>query len=302
MADKPSFPDYFHFQHPLVRDLCWTLSPSFDLLGDLPPYQRFRLPQSTAVLSQWLANLQRHPQPLQRFVEQESRRRLGHHFERLILFYLTHAPDQPLQLLDHNLPIYSRNSAGHQITIGELDFLLSSPTDRVHLETAVKFFLGIEFAGKVHWLGPGLEDRLDHKLRHLQEHQLPLSQRLETPSAMPFQRHFWLKGHLFHPWQQTLALGSSMLAQPLTHRWLSCTQALDVTEDGQWLALPKASWLGCGVEHPQDHLVTRARIEQHFADSDRVLMLWHRESAERRLIVADHWPQAARAALAARQT
>lgn len=299
MPDESDFPNYFRFHHPLVRDLCWTLSPAFDLLGELPPHQRFMPPQSAIVLRQWLEHLQYHPQSLEAFFDAGPHRRLGHHFERLILFYLTHAPAQPLRVLDHNRPIYTHDAAGNPVTAGELDFLLASPTGTVHLETAVKFYLGVEQAGEIHWLGPNLEDRLDRKLRHLREHQLPRSQILETAAEKPFQRHFWVKGLLFQPWQQRLTLSPGLLAQPVEHQWLTCTQALEERIDGEWFCLPKAHWLGCGTEDQQEQRVTKACIQQHFSHSDRVMMVSLRESVARRLIVPDHWLSDARAALTA---
>jgi hypothetical protein len=298
MPSEPDFPDYFRFHHTLVRDLCWTLSPSFDLLGELPPHHRFMPPQPAPVLRQWLEHLQCHPQALEAFIGTGPHQRLGHHFERLVLFYLTHAPAQPLRVLDHNRRIYTRDFAGNPVTVGELDFLLASPTGTVHLETAVKFYLGVEHAGEIRWLGPNLQDRLDRKLRHLREHQLPRSQLLETEADKPFQRHFWVKGILFQPWQQNLTVDLGLLTQPIEHRWLTCAQALEVVVDGEWMCLPKPHWLGCGVEDLQEQQVTKARIQQHFAHSDRVLMMCHRELAARRLIVPDTWPDAARAALA----
>lgn len=301
MSDPSAFPDYFNFDHPLVRDLCWTLSPRLDLLQELPPYQRFIPPQPPQELRQWLAHLQNRPEPLETFFSSESRRRLGHHFERLILFYLTHAPGQLLQVLDHNRPIYTRNSAGHRVTVGELDFLLSGIEGTVHLETAVKFFLGVEHAGAVCWLGPSLEDRLDRKIQHLREHQLPLSQFLETEITTPVQRRFWVKGILFHPWQQKLTTDPTLLHQPDTNMWLTCADALDLPLDQEWVWLPKSRWLGCGVDDPEEQRATKTRIQAHFKQSNRVLMMSHPGSAARRLIVADDWPAAAQAALATRR-
>ena len=299
MPDATDLPDYLNFHHPLVRDLCWTLSPAFDLLEELPPYRRFIPTQPADVLRHWLGDLQRQPEPLEAFITPESRRRLGHHFERLILFYLKYSPAQDLRLLDHNRRMYTHNPAGHRVTVGELDFLLTSATGKVHLETAVKFFLGVEHAGEVHWIGPNLQDRLDRKLRHLRDHQLPLSRRLETPFEAPFQRYFWVKGMLFQPWQQHLDAGAGLLTHADEYSWLTCSQALQCSMEGNWVYLPKRRWLGCGVDDEENQHMDRARIEQHFAGSDRVLMMTHSLSAARRLIVPDHWPAAAQSALLA---
>lgn len=300
MPEATDLPDYSDFSHPLVRDLCWTLSPAFDLLGDLPPFHRFVPTQSSSVLRKWLEELQQHPQPLEAFVEQDSTRRLGHYFERLILFYFRHAPEAELQVLDHNRRIYTYNADGGRITVGELDFLLTGAAGTLHLETAVKFFLGVEHAGEVRWLGPGLQDRLDQKLQHLRNHQLPLSQRLETSSAAPIQRYFWVKGILFQPWRQQLDIADGLRVPASENRWLTCSQAMECTIEGEWMYLPKSRWLGCGIDDEEQQQVDREYIARHFAGNNRVLMMTHTRSASRRLIVPNDWPAAAHAALLGR--
>ena len=56
-----------------------------------------------------------------------------------------------------------------------------------HLELAIKLYLGPEReAGEdaEHWLGPASEDRLGLKLRHLAQHQLPLSAHAAARAAL----------------------------------------------------------------------------------------------------------------------
>lgn len=301
MPTNPELPVYFNYQHPLVRDLCWTLSPEFDVLAALPPYRRFVPSQPSAQLHLWLNQLDREPQTLERFMALDTRTRLGHHFERLVLFYLSQGPGSVWQLLHHNLAIYGTNPAGHRITVGELDFLIAdhSTAKTLHLETAVKFFLGVEHEGKTFWLGPGLHDRLDRKIHHLQTHQLPLSQRIEKQNETPIERYFWLKGILFQPWQQNLSLNPDLLAQPIDNRWLTCAEALSLGDEADWVCLPKSRWLGCAWQDLTQDRLTATQILEHFKNGNRVLMLTHRLSPARRLLVADDWDQAARAALKA---
>lgn len=297
---NPPFP-LTQFDHPLVRDLCWTLDPAFDLLGQLPPHQRFVLPQAPDVLISWLWDLQRDPRPLQDFMSRSSVPRLGHHFESLVLFYLHHGPANPFQVLDHHRPIIRQSPAGHPITIGEIDFLLESPTARAHLEIAVKFYLGVETAGEIHWIGPGLRDRLDRKLQHLRQHQLPVSRALDLE---PLERYFWVKGVLFHPWSQPLQLPEGLIAPEQVSFWLTCSQAIDTWPSfSDWCCLKKPHWLGCAWNHqaapaviPAATPTTPVQIREHFASSKQALMLWSETRRTRCLIVADDWPTAARAA------
>ncbi|MCR6651205.1 MAG: DUF1853 family protein [Cellvibrionaceae bacterium] len=282
------------FHHPLVRDLCWTLDPAFDLLTELPPYSRFLPPQEQHLLDAWLRDLESDPQPLETFINNPSLQRLGRHFERLVLFYLGHSPASPFQVLNHNLPILRVNAEGHPITLGELDFLLAGPTGRLHLEIAVKFYLGLEHSGEVHWIGPSLHDRLTRKLQHLHGHQLPLSKTLEQE---PMERYFWLKGALFHPWQRTLRLPDGLLAQEPASFWLTCSQALEVlAEPADWRCVARVNWLGCDGDEA-DAIATPLRIHQHFATSTQALMLWNETNKSRCLIVADDWPASASAVL-----
>jgi hypothetical protein len=120
---------------------------------------------------------------------------------------------------------------------------------------------------------------------------------LETEVTAPLHQYFWVKGLLFHPWQQNLAAGRGLLSQPGENIWLTCTQALEVFVDDDWICLPKPRWLGCGIEDSEEQRATREHIQQHFAASDRVLMTTHLGSATRRMIVPDNWPDAARATL-----
>lgn len=292
-SSNDTLPTVSAFQHPLVRDLCWTLSPQFDLLLDLPPHQRFVLPQSAPTLVAWLNVLEQNPQPLEAFMAEHLNRRLGHYFERLVLFYLRHAPQPRMELLKHNLPIYGHDAKGHKITLGELDFLLKTDDHVLHLETAVKFYLGVEMAGKSHWIGPGLSDRFHRKLQHLRDRQLPLSQILNLDNFV--ERAFWVKGLIFHPWANTLPLlpGIATAAEP--SYWLTQSEALRIVNK-DWLVLAKPRWLG-GENDAGENTHSTEKIREHFAAHNRVLMLSHKHTNRRLLIVPDDWPGRARIAL-----
>jgi len=297
---SPTFTPPKAFEHPLVRDLCWVLSPSFDLLTDLPPYRRFLPPQQAHVLLDWLHQLERYPQPLEDFMAAQAYRRLGHHFEQLVLFYLSHAPETPFRVLDHNRPVYTLNAQGHRVTKGEVDSLLADGGRTVHLEVAVKFYLGVADKEHVHWLGPGLEDRLDLKLSHLREHQLPLSCDFDTPTGSSIERRFWVKGVLFHPWPRQLTLHTGLNDVPPTHFWLTCSQAIvALTQDPHWTWLPRQRWLGCGWQDRSDITATEALLTEQVNERNRVVMLWNEASGSRRMVVPDSWPAAASRAIPA---
>lgn len=283
------------YRHPLVRDLCCTLAPDFDLLAELQPFQRFQPSQSTALLADWLRELDADPRQLEIFLGDTPQQRLGRHFEKLVLFYLQHAPANPFHLLEHNRPVLGQTPDGRDITLGELDFLLAGEQTKIHLEIAVKFYLGVEHGGAIHWLGPGLEDRLTRKLQHLHDHQLPLSQVLHIE---PVERRFWLKGVLFQPWRKILNLPKGIIPPRQTSFWLTCSQAAQSLVLTEWICLPKNRWLGCGAED-LPNVATTDQLRAYFASAapGRALMLWHKALEARCLVVADAWPAAAQAAL-----
>ena len=282
-----------NYRHPLVRDLCWTLASDFDLLSELPPFQRFQPVQPIALLADWLNELDADPRQLEIFFGDTPQQRLGRHFEKLVLFYLQFAPAKPFHLLEHNRPVMGKSADGRDITLGELDFLLRDEQTQIHLEIAVKFYLGVEHAGTIHWLGPGLEDRLTRKLQHLRDHQLPLSQVLQIE---PVERRFWVKGVLFHPWQRILDLPEGIIPPRQPSFWLTYSQATQSLALSEWICLPKTRWLGCGMEGLAN-TATAEQLHAYFALAapGRALMLWHKARDTRCLIVADNWPVAAQA-------
>ncbi|WP_313284667.1 DUF1853 family protein, partial [Stutzerimonas kunmingensis] len=161
-------------QHPQVRDLAWTiLSPP--LLSEAPQCQRHPLSASCwnsepERLANWLRQQDAEPSILEAWLSLHRIRRLGLYYERLWQYALSHAPD--IQLLAANLPIRQNGS-----TLGELDLLFCDDQGVHHLELAVKFYLGLgqgDGSRHAHWLGPGSHDRLDLKLDHMCQRQLPL--------------------------------------------------------------------------------------------------------------------------------
>ena len=136
------------------------------------------------------------------WLAQARTRRLGLYYERLWQFAVQHAPG--IELIAANMPI---RREGH--TLGELDMLLRDRDGVHHLELAIKLYLGPQ-NGDGHdtaqWLGPGCHDRLDRKLAHLSQHQLPISARPESREVLAaldirqFSAHLWLGGYLLYPW------------------------------------------------------------------------------------------------------
>ncbi len=296
-------------RQPAVRDLAWALlSPP--LLVNAPWPQRHPLSGSGWVadpgaLQAWLVQLDGDPAPLLDWLARSASHRLGVYYERLWQFALQQAPG--VELLAANLPI---RQGGH--TLGELDMLLRDHEGVHHLELAIKFYLGPDQGDGLdpaHWLGPGCHDRLDRKLTHLAEHQLPISSRAESRDALAglgldrVQARLWLGGYLFYPWHAHADSPEGAHPGHLHGHWLHQRDwpAFHASHAvGHWQLLPRQAWLGparlasaevwtpaqlrdwLAALDPQAQAQLMVRLEPG-ADGD-----W--QEAQRAFLVSDHWP------------
>lgn len=297
---------------PPVRDLAWTLlSPP--LLDSTPLPQRHPLSASRwsrkpDLLADWLRGLDADSGALQQWLAQSSVRRLGLYYERLWQFALNAAPD--VDVLAANLPIRQQ---GH--TLGELDLLLRDEQGVHHLELAFKLYLGPEQASgedQAHWLGPGSHDRLDLKLAHLCQHQLPLSagsQALSILAELDIQQAqaaLWLAGYLFYPWRDSCEAPQGANPQHLRGRWLhrrDWAEFVSHPAAGYWQPLPRQAWLA-PARLANTVPYTPAQLEQWLAalpaQANAQLLVRLVESptgdwleAERAFLLNDHWPDQA---------
>ncbi|MGP0173361.1 DUF1853 family protein [Pseudomonas sp. NCHU5208] len=295
---------------PAVRDLAWTLL-SAPLLGETTKPQRHPLQASEWVrhpqsLAHWLTRQDEDPGALHAWLADKPVRRLGLYYERLWQYALQAAPD--IQVIAANLAIRQH---GH--TLGELDLLLRDAEGEHHLELAVKFYLGPEAADgsdASQWLGPGSHDRLDLKLSHLAQHQLPLSSRREARGALnelqvrEVRSAFWLGGYLFYPWPGGCAPPRGASPRHLRGHWLR--RADWAVFAGQqhgacWQPLPRLAWLAPALidadqrwsqerfEHwlsalpPEAQAQLLVRLEVDDAGNWR--------EVERVFLVSDQWPE-----------
>ena len=296
-------------QHPQVRDLAWTiLSPP--LLSEAPQCQRHPLSASCwnsepERLANWLRQQDAEPSILEAWLSLHRIRRLGLYYERLWQYALSHAPD--IQLLAANLPIRQNGS-----TLGELDLLFCDDQGVHHLELAVKFYLGLgqgDGSRHAHWLGPGSHDRLDLKLDHMCQRQLPLCTQPATLAVLaeltgrPVQSSFWLSGYLFRPSPQSCTPPLGANPHHLQGRWLrqaDWPRFQSETPDAVWQPIARSAWLA-----PARVTAAELWTANRFADwqaanpaQARAQLLARLEpdasgvwlEQERLYLVADDWP------------
>ena len=297
-------------RHPVVRDLAWTLlsPPLLDAIDGVQPRHPLGASGWAAhprQLAHWLHALDRQPQALLAQTPGASGNRLGRYYEQLWQFALGQAPD--IRLLAANLAIRD-----HGQTLGELDLLLEDGAGLQHIELAVKLYLGppqADGSATGDWLGPGRLDRLDLKLEHLLQHQLPLSARPEARaliqplSARPAHASLWLGGYLFYPWPTPCSAPRGAAAQHLRGRWVQRGDwpAWHRRHPGCWQPLTRLHWLApaaCVRDETWGRERLDAWLDELSADAAPRMLVHLEEGSdgrwqerERIFLVNDHWPQ-----------
>lgn len=254
--------------------------------------------------------LEKKPQNLHTFLKQYENTLLGGWFESLWLFFFNHAPGW--QVLATNLQI---NDATR--TLGELDILAKHRTSgNYHFELAVKFYLlipGKNGRDLHHWVGPNSRDNLEIKLKHLQQHQLPMLYREESQTELNRlkiptieQQNVILKGNLLLPAITSTSLNLSTSIDSTQGYWLHASQLPTFfTCDTSWVILSKPQWL-CPFlarETSTDitiyntlqiiEIITVKQTNKHFkpmliAQLIAKQGIWQEQ--KRYMIVADDWP------------
>lgn len=308
----------YPFQTQEVRDLSWACfsqpllftaqldtpglsSPVTDCAPELTPQRRL-----------WLEQLDRDASPLIDHLAQRNSHRLGVYFEQLWLFFLRHDP--ATELVAHNLPVHDGGR-----TLGEFDclYFCQQRQCHVHLELAVKFFIGRRPVDEVpasaadQWLGPDAQDRLDLKLNHLLQRQIQLADQAiarEQLFALGIEnplKEIALRGYLFQPHGESLPAPPGYNSQRQLQTWLTCSelerQAAE-NPDARFFMLPKMRWLGPAQATAADKQWSATELSRHMSayfDSENYpLMVAALDAGGRethRFFVADDdWPNSQR--------
>ena len=196
-------------------------------------------------------------------------------------------------------------------TIGELDLVTTHPRGNLHVELAVKLYLGLPKyqASLDGWVGPNPRDTLGKKFRHLRDKQLPLSQSAAAKAALKLRaeasltQQAWVKGYLFH-YHSIIADQLPELINPQHH---SGWWTLDTDEwspphhsDLIYCIPPKPFWI---YSVPQETPVyndwktlleaARPHIEKRLTAHVLILTRSSNEVVSRGFIASQQWLQAA---------
>ena len=237
-------------QHQAVRDLAWCCF-SAPMMHELPESEAVMLPFNNEQLWPWLYALDQQPDNLLTHIAQVKSTRLGVYYETLWRFYFSQHAEW--DLLQHNLQV-ERDG----ITLGAFDFLCRRGSEYWHIETAVKFYLCNANNEQTahhwhHWIGPSTQDRLDLKLAHLRQHQLPLHQTAEAkiqlqtlyPEASTWNTGLCLQGYLFSPVRTDYRPAFSQENHGRGHWWdlKDFLRYLCEQTERKWIIVERQRWL-----------------------------------------------------------
>ena len=297
-----------------VRDLAWacfshSLFHSEMLSSDEPAITSCGL-NLTDERQQWLADLDKSPEPLHRHLQTLHNTRLGLYFESLWHFFLQ--SDPLVELIAHNLPI---RDGGR--TLGEFDCLYYCHlrARHFHLELAVKYYLsnrqvtkGLHTSQWMEWLGPTNIDNLERKITHLTQHQIKLGEHpiaLEALHALNIDkpvREIEIKGYLFQGIHDPLPAPHGHNDKNSMCHWLTIEQLpsyIAPCESFRFCRLDKPYWLAPAIAATHanallDKVEIAELMVQHFAGGGRPVMLAAfseaGEEQQRFFVTGPQWP------------
>ncbi len=238
----------YDLTHKTVRDLAWCLfSPS--VITSCEAYPIASVPDDAflkeiELLWPWLLELDANPKPLHEYITSRFSRRLGLYFENLISFFLETHPKFDV-IVEHQPIIRDKQ------TLGELDIVFSVGQRVYHWELAVKYYMKAKGeSGLASYIGPAAKDRLDLKLSHLAQHQLPMMQTPEAIKAVgkrDVASMAFIKGMLFTHIDETIPTEyeSPISLNHRQGRWAHIDEWLERRYDSRsrFLILPRLEWL-----------------------------------------------------------
>lgn len=225
---------------------------------------------------------------------------LGRYFETLVQTVLSHSPQ--VATLHPNVIIQDGKR-----TCGELDLLYQCSGRWVHLELAVKFYIGLDNRrDPFQWHGPAARDTLGRKLKKLLDHQLRLpetdagTKALTSLNIGDVHSEALVMGMLFHPfasWQRQIFTAPDLIAKNHPAGWWLPIRDLNQLPEAPeilWRVLSKPQWLSA-AEAAHEELLGREDLSKYLNEvlPGRPVMLAaivDGTVSHRGFVVPDDWP------------
>ena len=297
-------------QDSAVRDLAWVIASPGLLQPDYPDYQGCVVDDAWCAQElnravEWLGALDRVPLALHQFIAARPTRRLGHYFETLIAFWLTHTADT--EIISTNLQVQDQER-----TRGEYDVIFRNANAEVcHWEAAIKFYLQVDVSAEQKaFIGPGTRDRLDLKLSRVFNHQLLLGQTMAGQHALPphiklDKAQAFIKGYLFYHASSQVNIEIQGVSPAHLRGWWARHSIEDIPKnstESRWIILPRLGWLAPARVEGNTQMMDEAELGSHLtlhfeSNSDAVLIFEMKRSAtgcyqeiSRGFVVCKNWP------------
>jgi hypothetical protein len=195
--------------------------------------------------------------------------RLGKRVESFVSCYLQQF--ETVEIIHENIQIQKKN-----ITIGEIDCVLTRDTTPIHLEIIFKYYLYDEAVGSTeieHWIGPNRNDSLEQKIEKLSAKQLPLLFREETQKYVDIdvatiKQKVFFKAQLFVPYSNQNIVFGQLNADCVQGFYCYQHELLQFSECKfyiptkiNWLLAPQKNvdWLGFGAFKEQTEPLLSAK-------------------------------------------
>jgi len=255
----------------------------------------------------WLERLDHDASALLSHLSLKPTHRLGVYFEQLWHFFLKQDP--ATELVAHNLTVTAEDR-----TVGEFDciYYCHQRALHVHLELAVKFYLGIPRISNhegtcrnMEWLGPDSVDRLDAKLDQLLHRQIMLGDnpiarhKLQELGIRKLLREVALRGCLFEPFGASATPPPAYNTDCELGTWVSIAQLprlYATLDNAKYVILPRMKWLCAAASEDARELLDaqqmQRRVLQHFARDSHPLLVAIMGNPMRPpfFITPDTWP------------
>jgi len=297
----PNYQAYFQqrwpqLTNPHVRSLAWLLDSPCLLNANCERWtnQLTELPHINQTVAVWLVGLDKNPESLIHYLAVHPQTRLGHYAENLLAFYFLWRGE----LLANRVQV---RSATTNTTIGEFDFLLTTPGGLEHWEFACKFYLLVAPEAMLSdYVGPNLMDNLNDKSQKIMNGQLALSQHPDAKKYLSepvSAAKALLKGWLFYSSVETEPLNE---VEPTHCRGLWCRLSdLEKMKADFFSVLSRLQWLA-PAKVRQAESINFSELHTHLAqlflvDSRPVLIAQLVPEAEffveveRIFVVPDEW-------------